>query len=85
MFSIDLDSPPQERFKEVMTHFKPQALALIKSYLDLVPPVLLDVLPLFTWLPELFQPDYMAEIRGISEVMGLSKDLGIAVNFIYEL
>lgn len=68
-----------------MTHFKEPALEVVNKYLGLVPQYLLDFLPLVTWLPEIFQPDYMAEVEGIAEVMGLSKSLGIAVNFVYEL
>ena len=68
-----------------MHHFKGEAELLIKRYADLVPPYLLDILPFFTWLPALYHPNYMGEIKGMAEVMGISKDVAIRVNFVYEL
>lgn len=58
---------------------------MINLYANLAPSWLPQILPLVTWLPEFFLPEYINEIKGIADGMEIDKDVAIAINFVYEL
>ena len=69
-----------------MHHYKDTTSILAKIFLEnIIPPFVKQILPLLTWIPEYFHPNYMEEIAGIAEVIGITKEEGIILNYSYEI
>ena len=87
-YTIDLDDPPELRWKQVATHYKSQINAIISKALQLfhVPEALLKLLQtqapaILAYLPK----DYGQEIVGISRDAGVSLANMILVNVLYDV
>ena len=86
VYKINLDLPPQERFKEVVSDMKPQIQALLKVLLAEapIPKFLFSVLGLYEEMVYQHHECY-EELQGIAKYSGLSFGEVFLVNFIYEI
>lgn len=58
MFTINLDLPPRERFVEVTSHLKDEALSVLNKYLDYIPSALVSIVSYSDWIPRLSHEEY---------------------------
>lgn len=84
-FTIDLNLEPKERFKETAAFFKKPTLAVLDYYAPMVPQALQTAFSYLDWIPEMFQPEYYEEIKGMAEAMEIDPHLAIIVGFVNEL
>ncbi|CDW80403.1 n-acylethanolamine-hydrolyzing acid amidase-like [Stylonychia lemnae] len=85
IFKIDLSLDPEDRFVETATFFKEPVIELFQLYKDVISEAInymFKFLDLITW--SRFN-ERMQEIEGIADVLDLSSNQVMMMNFLYEL
>ena len=86
VYSLNLDLPPEERWKEIITEKSAIVHDLIKSIFGLLPKVATDALATIGADLEKKLPEpYAGEIRGVAAAANLSIGEALMANLIYEL
>ena len=84
VFTIDLDQDPKERLKEPALHFKPHVLEAVDKFLNIIPENLHFVLDLLGNIILKSKPENYEEALGMGEVLELSPQKAVALQYIYE-
>ena len=84
-FSVDLDLPEEQRFVETSTFFKAPLIEVLKQYMDLVPPLLLNIVEGFGGQIAKIQPEYFREIEGMAGALGIPSNDLLLAQYINEL
>jgi len=85
VFKIDLNLPPEDRFTESVTFFKEPIMVLVEDYLSMIPKFALNIFKHGEGLINHFQPEYYAEMVGISKVLNLEMEKILVLNYLYEI
>lgn len=88
LFNIDLDKRPEDRFTEVIVHFREPTIEAVKVIMTQVPDFIIELFDYTYWFWSITQPVRYREIKGI--VKGLdTKEITLAnaimTNCLYEL
>ncbi|TNV77757.1 hypothetical protein FGO68_gene4379 [Halteria grandinella] len=84
VFRINLQNAPEDRFKDPVTHFKPQITKLLDEYEPYFPTQIVKMFEYFDWVIQWYHPERYAEIAGISKVIGAENHIVLMVNYVYE-
>ena len=81
IFSIDLDLPPRQRFKETSVHMKVKALNYFNHMLNLLDPVIEQIIRNSYKLMQITNPEFYEETLGISEALETDIFVTQAISF----
>ena len=86
VYSINLDLPPEERWKEIITEKSAVVHDLIKSIFGLLPKVATDALAnIGSEIEKKLPEPYAGEIKGVAAAANVSIGEAVMANMIYEL
>jgi len=83
-FKIDLDLPPEERFRDVILSKKEEIKSFADIFLDTLPSVLLDNLKYLEPIVSQHQ-EFYHELLGVAKYANISFEEAFAFNLIYEI
>ena len=87
-FTIDLDAPAKDRFKEPVTHFREGIITTFKLYMEQVPQPVHTLFDGISWLWWYSQSEKYAEVEGMVAVLNdpdITVPKTVLVNSLYEL
>lgn len=84
-FSIDLNQDAGVRFQETAAFFKEPVHDVLNYYKDMIPTAFVTAFSYLDWIPEMFQPEYYEEIKGIAKALDIDPHMAILVGFVNEL
>lgn len=85
IYTIDLDLPPRERFKETAIVFKEAYFTIEKLYMDLSSATGRAMIHIFASIFWEVHPEKWEEIRGMAEAIKGRETLMLLIQYVYEL
>lgn len=85
IYTVDLDLPPRERFKETAIVFKEHYFVIERLYMGYLTPVMRAVIHMFADVFWIVHPTYWEEIKGMAEAIEGKETLVLLIQYVYEL